>query len=341
MKLFIIKTGRFLLVLVIPFLLILITYLYFDPFQVVYNYPSYYTSGEPRYVTLNEDYVSMETFLNNYPAYKYDSFIFGNSRSRFYEMDDWSKYIGSDKCFHFDASAESLYGIYRKIDFLNERHIEIKNALVILDYSTLRETNNSNGHLFIKHPLLSGQNRFDFQLEFFKTYCSFSFFPEYLDFKISGHIKEYMKTSHLLDDTPTEYNLKYNEMNWQVFENMIKENPDKYYNEEKMKRFYRRDSVQNFSPQVIKKTQLSMLNSIRKIFNEQHTDYKIIINPLYDQLKLNINDVEALDNIFGAENVFDFSGINSITSDYHNYYEESHYRPEIGSEIMNLIYRGK
>jgi hypothetical protein len=340
-KKFITQVSRFVLIPIIPCLVLPITYLYYDPFQVVRKYQSFYLPSGPRYITLNNDYVGVETFLNNYPTYNYNSFILGDSRSRFYEVATWSKYIHSDKCFHFDASLESLYGINKKMEFLAERNIHIWNALVILDYYTLLKVNNSEGHLFIKHPLLSGQSMWSFQLEFFKAYCSFTFLHAYLDLMISGNFQEYMKTGVLLDDTPMDYNLKYNEMRLKVFEDLIKMNSSKYYNQRRMAPFHQRDTLQKVAPQVIKDEQIIMLRNVMNIFKTHSTNFKIIISPLYDQVKLNRKDVDALNRIFGPENVYDFSGINSITSDYHNYYEGSHYRPHIAHEIMTAVYQNK
>ena len=68
------------------------------------------------------------------------------------------------------------------------------------------------------------------------------------------------------------------------------------------------------------------------------TNYRIIISPLYNQIKLNNQDLDYLKQLFGKDNVFDFSGINKFTKDYNNYYESSHYRPHIAREIMQLIY---
>jgi hypothetical protein len=45
-----------------------------------------------------------------------------------------------------------------------------------------------------------------------------------------------------------------------------------------------------------------------------------------------------LRRIFGAARVFDYSGVNRITADKHNYYEESHFRPQAGREILKDIY---
>ena len=42
---------------------------------------------------------------------------------------------------------------------------------------------------------------------------------------------------------------------------------------------------------------------------------------------------------FGKENVYDFSGINEFTEDYHNYYEAGHYRPLLGNKLLERIYK--
>jgi hypothetical protein len=46
-----------------------------------------------------------------------------------------------------------------------------------------------------------------------------------------------------------------------------------------------------------------------------------------------------LQGIFGKENVYDFSGINEFTEDYHNYYEAGHYRPLLGNKLLERIYK--
>ena len=114
----------------LPVTLLLCVYVILDPFKVLYAYPSYYTSGVPCYIPCNRDFVSTETFRRYYPTNRYDSFIFGNSRSIFYEVKDWQQHIQSIHCFHFDASGESLYGICAKFRYLDRLGVGITNALI-------------------------------------------------------------------------------------------------------------------------------------------------------------------------------------------------------------------
>ena len=73
----------------------------------------------------------------------------------------------------------------------------------------------------------------------------------------------------------------------------------------------------------------------------QHTDYRIVISPLYDQKKIDTTDLQFLRTVFGADKVFDFSGINDMTASIYHYYETSHYLPAIATEIMDSIYAHK
>ena len=168
-------------ILSLPFSSLFIVYVYLDPFKVIYHYNSYYQSGFPCYVGLDRDYVSTQTFINNHIKYKYNSFIFGNSRSRHFEVKTWAKYIHTNHCFHFDAAAESILGINRKFKFLKNNHIKIDNALIVLDFGTLEYTKDKTSHLHLSHPVLSNKSWFDFHVKFFSTFLTPDFLFAYLD----------------------------------------------------------------------------------------------------------------------------------------------------------------
>ena len=320
----------------LPLLLLSLFYVCADPFKVIWSYDVYYRSG-PNHVTLNRDYVSLETFLHHQSREKWDSFIFGNSRSLFYEVRDWALSIGSERSYHFDASGESLYGITRKLQFLERHQLPVSNALIILDAETLNTVTNSQGHLLIKHPLLSGQNRLVFQMEYFKTFFSRRFLVAYLDFRLCNRIKPYMIEECLLDERPIDYDVRHNEIRFGLQEQLIRDNPDAYYVPRKAI-FYTRPVQQTVAAPVIKQPQRTELLEAVRVLTSQHTNYRLVISPLYDQVRFNPADLAYLKEVFGADRVHDFSGINDITSEYRNYYEASHYRPHIARQIMSIVY---
>jgi hypothetical protein len=114
-----------------------------------------------------------------------------------------------------------------------------------------------------------------------------------------------------------------------------------FYFKAKGEVFYERSENQIYSKPTIFKEQIDLLNEIKEVFSKQHTDYKIIISPLYDQKKIAPSDLIELQRIFGKDRVYDFSGINKYTIDFTNFYEPSHYRPIVASQILDSIYSNK
>ena len=81
-----------------------------------------------------------------------------------------------------------------------------------------------------------------------------------------------------------------------------------------------------------------MIQEICRIFQENNTEYKIIVSPLYEQVKFSNHDLSILRKNFGP-NLFDFSGNNDFTKSKFNFYEKSHYRKEIADKILEIVYK--
>ncbi len=318
-----------LLLAIAPVFLLLGLYFVTDPFEVLYHYASYFPRDGATNPGLNKDYLSTQAWLDNYPKYHYDSYIFGSSRSMNYRVADWQKHINSTACFHFDAYAESLYGIERKFQFLEDRNVPVKNALIIFDRSVCRYTQNREGFFNRKHPALSGQNKLAFQLEGLKGF----FRPKFLN-----HYLYCLALRKPLYRTETHYEVESNEVIFQKYEHLITSNPDAFYLPRK-KIFRRKDNLLHYSKPSIVERQKILFYNISRIATKNHTNIRIVISPLYNQKKLDSTDVQFLDSLFGKDKVWDFSGINEFTNDIHNYYERSHYRPTLAARLMDSIYK--
>ena len=195
MRAFLKKVVIFISIGLIPFIIAGILYLKYDPFKVLYNYKCYIETNKKATVTLDKDYVSTSTFINNNSTQKYNSFIFGNSRSIFFEINDWKPYLKNDAtCFHYDATGESLWAINKKINFINKSGNKIKNILLIFDHATLVQDHGANTHLGIISPqLVNYSNILKFHKTFFFTFLEPEFFFTYMDYQLSGKVKQYMK----------------------------------------------------------------------------------------------------------------------------------------------------
>lgn len=331
----------------VPFIVILILYISLDPFMVLRDYDVVFDPKAKGWIGINKDFLSTRIYEKNYKKQNYDSFIFGNSRSIFYEIKDWKTHIDSNSnCFHFDGSGEPLYALHKKLVYLDSKNIKIKNCLLVLDYEILMQDKPKTGHLFMISPQLEsvGKNVFErfyqhtiFHLANFKGFLSPLFLYTYLDFKMSNRVKPYMVKNFFLNEKPFTYDSIHNEQTLPILEKMIADGT--FYTPEKMNDFPKRNAIQKYYPIAIKENQIKMLKEIKSIFKKNNTNYKIIISPNYDQEIFNPRDLNKLNELFGTENVFDFSGKNKFTADYHDYYEAWHYRPHIAREVMNIVYK--
>ena len=147
-----------------------------------------------------------------------------------------------------------------------------------------------------------------------------------------------MRKDGLLGDSKIRYNKKTNELRFYEMDELIEKHPEQYYTKERLAVFYKRDSVLNLNNRIIDHSRAKLLGEIVDYLKYNNAEYKVIISPLYDQRKFHPKDLIVLDSIFGQSNVFDFSGINKFTNDFHNYYEQNHYRPTVASEILKEIY---
>jgi len=321
------------LLILLPVIVMLAVYLVYDPFEVIYASKTHYKDPHINY---NWDYNQTETLIRNYAERRYDSFIFGSSRSLAFRCSDWQKHIDSTRTLHYAAAAETLYGIHTKFTYLAAHDMPIRNCLILLDTGLMAVTWNSSGLLYLKHPKLSGDSLADFHLTFFRAFMDHSFFLGYVTYKATGTVPKMFRHKFLdgqIVDPVTGDKIR---SDW---DKALAENSDRYY--ENLKAFFypRDETKKSYHPAVIKKVQLQYLTEIRQILAANGTNYKVIISPNYDQKYIDRDDLARLQEIFGRENVYDYSGINDFTRDFHNYYEPSHFRPTVARGIMEEVYR--
>lgn len=333
MKTFLVKIIRFTFIGTIPFLVLILGYYFYDPFKVIHTYNDYSYA----YIIPNRDYISTETFINNQHKYHYNSFILGTSRTLGFRPSSWKKHLSNeDSPFMFDASAESIYGIYRKIKYLDSIQANLKNVLIIIcrDY-TFGYSTNYDAHLYIKHPATSGESKLFFHHVFFRAYLTPEFLFSFYNYTFTKKYKPYME--RFIEPRKIAYDTITNELNLIDQETEITNNPRAYY-EKKKELFYKRgvESANDFN--AINSEQIVMLRKISQILKKNGTNYKVIISPLYEQIKFIQSDLDVLYRIF-ENNLYDFSGKNSLTDRQANYYETSHYRPNLGDSILQIIYK--
>lgn len=332
------KVSWFALIGTMPFLLVLGIYVAADPFKVIHWYDPIYTGDVVGEVSLNRDYIGTVTLLNNYQERRYDSFVLGNSRSFIYGTDDWKTYLpAGSSCYHYNAPGEVLHAITKKVEFIDNLGLPIKNVLLVLDNGILQQKEVKKGHIFMMSPQLAdNENLFEFHLASLKAFVNPSFLRAYADFRFTGKVKPYMLEGGMLNRSQRTYNVASNELKMDYYEDLIERG--EYFTPERMAVFYARDSVETEHPQFIDEQQKQELQAMHRIFEKHGTNCKVIISPGYDQRKLHNSDLQYLRELFGAQHIFDFSGKNPYTEDYRNHYEQFHYRATVARDIMNEVY---
>lgn len=312
----------------------IILYVIVDPFKVIWHYDLYYTSDS--FIGLNRGFVSAKHYDNHREEYGYNSFIFGNSRSIAYYVDEWKKYLPKESvCYHYDVSGGSVGELNYEIKFINN-HGYLQNALLILDLDLLSQTER-NGILFSCPPIIKGnKDILKFHNEYFMAFYGSEFFSCFIDYKIHKEYKPYMGFYINNPKKAMDYNPINNELYWDKQEESIENGL--YYNDAKIKEFENAQFPGKVSESVLDDERKNMLREIKSVFELQKTNYRIIISPIFDQIKINPDDLQFLTDLFGRDYVFDFSGPNQWNADFHNYYETSHYRPCVANEIMKIVY---
>ncbi|TGD58361.1 hypothetical protein [Flavobacterium humi] len=325
---------RLFLFVTIPSVLLLGGYLYFDPFKVIYTYDHYDRTP----VISSRDYISTEQYLKNKDKYHYNSFIFGSSRTIAFKTDTWKQYLDKDAVpYKFDASAESIAGIASKLKYLDKENAPIKNALIILcrDWSFTAQKNRTE-HLFKKHPAVSGKSWLDFHFAFLKAYLNPRFLWVYYNYQWTGQYKDWMV--YVIAEDAFTVDPVTNEMTETGLDRKIEKNPKQYVKDLGGVFYDRPEKAKEDSISRIDSDYLKMLLEMKSILEKHKTKYKIVAGPLYEQVKWNRNDKAILVKIFG-NHFYDYTGKNKFTGNEENYYENSHYRPVVGTVIFEEIFR--
>lgn len=319
---------------ILPIIFLLIISIYWDPFKVFFSYEDFYTNN---LITPNRENICFKLLQKN--PNNISNFIIGSSRSLAYNTTYWCKKIQQPNktCFHYDGINLGLFRASNAIKYLSKKH-KIKNLLLIVDIESFSETKNPDGHLRIQPPSLTNESKFLYYLTFLKASIDPKFMFYNIIYKITGKYYDFMGRHIRKSKNFHKSNNSTGDIIWHGYDQAIKSDSISYYASLKSKgTFYKRKNKDQSKP-LIYLAQINLLNEINNIVKKNNIDLKIVISPLYNQVTFNEKDKFFLINLFGNENVFDFSGKNKYTNKHTNYYESSHYKPYVANQIMDYIY---
>ena len=314
-----------------PLVASVLFYVASDPFCVLHR--KLYAAEHP--VAINRDYASTQLYLEQQGQHDYDSIVFGNSRSTAFRCSEWLAAMGrpGQRCFHFDAWKESLFGLAAKVRLVDELGHSLRDVLVVVDGSLLAGVLPGTDPAFRNHPRLVGQGWFGFEADYLTDFFSNHFCLKYVDYALFGKVRGYMGAAfdaraftHLPDS---------NDVLFSAAEVRIAREGEAYWRARPNVFVARKGGV---SPITVLGEQRRLLEEIRSVLERHGTRARIVVAPLYDEIRMNPSDLQTLRAIFGSDSVADYSGDNPLTEQVQNYYEASHFRPEVARKILSDVY---
>ena len=325
---------RILLFLGLPILVLLAVYYITDPFKTLRPFSLQYFDDT------NRDYLSTELFLRNDSVYHYNSFIFGSSRCCGFNTYHWKHYLPEEsRQFMFQAWGETLTGIEEKIDYIDNNGNEINNAFVLFDIpGTFAKDQLPKSVVKIKHYKFSGQSKMAYQSNLFYQFSQkpskwVSSVIQYrnpimVEFPVDSISNDWGPKSKFVDiyrqpqkDSLSNCTAK----SKAVFLKQIEHKTD--------------DDLHESEPLITEEFYAQLMH-IKNVFDKHQTDYRIVVSPAYCYTHPSINpkDLAILQDIFGKDKVFNYSGKNDLTTDCYNFSDPNHFGSSVGWQIIEDIY---
>ncbi len=320
------------IVLTLPFLPLIVVYFALDPDMIIGKYKRF----DQAEVFLNEGYVGWQNYLNNRDSIPFNSFIVGNSCTMAFRTEEWEKYLtDNSKAVRFFENGESFAGVCQKLKALDENDAKIDNLLVVLDTKSFSVTIPSQNINRIFSYESAGISHAQFILRNLQAFLIPQKCFPYLTYKVTGKFSPNMEAI-IVENGPIREPYTNNFLNPR--EQEIERDGENYWIKHQDEFHKKERSPGQTEERVIFKSQRILMQELKNICSKHSTNLTLIISPDFYQKKMHQKDLEQLQEFFGYDNVFDFTGVNQFTEDYHHYYEPGHYRPILGAKLLKHIY---
>ena len=321
------------LVIIIPLILLAGIYIWTDPFRCIHDFDISDIDAT------NREYLSTELFLRNEPIYHYNSFIFSSSRGMSLNTYQWKQYLPEGaQPFLFQAWSESITGVELKIKYLTEHDIPIDNALILLDIpGSFASKQLPMDAMTMKHYIYTGDAKYVYNV---KQYVNFiqspSTWVRYVKKAIKGERIAFFSDTITNDFYDTNrYN--YTDLPVQDSLNLCSELTKRTFIQQV--EHLTEKKVTESEPLITSQYEKKMRH-IRDMLEKCGGDYHIVITPAYcyTHLAINQEDLLKLQDVFGAEQVHDYTGENEWTRDYNNFADPNHFGRRVGFMMIEDIY---
>ncbi len=272
----------------------------------------------------NQRFVKMKYLLSH--KNKYDSFLFGSSRALHID----NKKIQNGIYYNMGYSEGVPKDHLENIKLLMQHGVHIKNVVIALDDFSYRI--DPDQHLFDllqqPHYLISGKRKVHLYSEYFLKIHRFApSLRDYLQFNYGSRNRSTSKKyTYDISDSGRVF--------CSTCDSEIENDVEKHNNDPKFTKPYHYDG-DNLSSALrdvgdivglAKKHKFNLLVFMNPI---HHTTYRDTDLPLFSAFKKRLS---------AMTDYYDFSGLNTITTNNYYYYETSHYRAKVGDMILSKVF---
>ena len=303
-----------------PVLAVAALYLWRDPFGVVHPYERAFTVVDGVAVNKNAGFVAVESFKRHNARLHYNAFILGSSMSQYYRAQWWQRHLPPQASVcHLDASMETVEGLLNKMRFVNRHGARIEHALIVMEEEMLHREPSTTRLLWLQHPATTPQHDWlDFHNAFFNAFKQWPYFK----FAIAPHryAHELEQRGMMTGDIPARIE-DINESYYPVLDSLIEHHPEQFFTPSKLAGMRHTELPQPIRP-AIEGKRLRQLLALRALLERNRTSFIIIVPPRYHRPTLHPVDLAMLRQIFGVENVHDFSRDSALNDNPRLYYDQ-------------------
>jgi hypothetical protein len=311
-----------------PFLTLLVFYVVKDPFKVIRTYHDYDHSE----VCLCEGSVGWWKYKMYRNKEHYDSFIMGTSCTKAFNTQEWNRYIHGHP-FRFFGNGECVGDVLLKLQALDKQPNQpIKNLLIVGENEFFSNTEPQKTSRNIMPPDVNGGNEMSYQMAFVQSFMYPDFLFKYMKYQYTHQFDKNM--SGVINSSERQHTTYANDATMPN-EDKIKHLGEKFWDQDGLNK--KKYGPLHEVPRTIFAQQKECLLKIKAICDKKGTDVKIIIGPDLKKVAINSADVRVLKEIFGENNVYDYTKDQSCYN-YHNFYDTGHYRVTLGDRMMKQIY---
>jgi hypothetical protein len=310
MKRFIYKLLPFVLVCVGIFIVFPMVV---DPYNV-FHYRNIRDNG----VEPNKNYIKMRYILGN-PA-KFNAFLFGSSRV---SLIDFTNINDKNKWYNMTYSEGLPAEHLENLEMMLKNNIVPDTVLLGLDNISFLVNPEIHKNQLIRSPYPVPL----INILFFKAFANIKFLVKYCNYKmVLSSLDTITAYKNNNEQKPTEY---FYENGGMPEDNILSKDWD--------------DTIAYWEDHYKNRTEecLSEIARISELCKKNNVKLIVFTNPIHISIYQKSVENGYLDFLYKLAEItgyYNFSGINDITIDKHNYYDSSHYSHTVGNMITNTIF---